>query len=446
MTIVLNRKRRFTSHYDPTRMTTQRRAMQQRLQHKFAILKGRIIKLVVDEDAFGFKRKMLGNSTSARKESWLFPSNWDDLDWDQRNEITDRRMDVAVWGGVRNAFCSTGEGGGVDPSCSSTSSHVFARTADPQSAAYGGTKPESIKQLRSVYHQTSDEAAIKILEQGLLKTAKSVSPELAEEGYQDTKDGGEYVYIGLTKEASESAAVGEGTVFQFNLNPVRDRTVIQAEMEGGIALVHGDIKLSSIGIHAVHSKNKAVLQAWEKYKKLTANSLGTASFNVGSADEPRDDLGRWTKGDSSSSGSVAAKISSALKSIKDALTIPFKGVDRGGKRGPYMAHSLAHDISPETHDLVSSVLDRGISSEKQVDLSKLVALQTAVSKSTLRHLVTNPSASYANEPVIVVEAGGKSYLYDGTHRAEAALLSGGIPFNFPSNFSLFFSSVASAPA
>lgn len=61
MTIVLNRKHRFTSRYDPTRMTTQRRAMQQRLQHKFAILKGRIIKLVIDEDAFGLKRRLARN-------------------------------------------------------------------------------------------------------------------------------------------------------------------------------------------------------------------------------------------------------------------------------------------------------------------------------------------------------------------------------------------------
>lgn len=219
--VVLNRKHRFTSHFDPTRMTTQRRVMQQRLQHKFAILKGRIIKLVIDEDAFGLKRRVIrnehlagglgldrdqmpqirhgqigefleyrkekgvkvteervsaaslrpvqsefkqervdeitdevadyrlfvsrdnrvldgthrwlkrkqsggevnvrridlpvmeaikfmrsfdgakfaANTTSQRKESWL---SWDDMDWDQRNAIVDRRMERAVWDQVRN--------------------------------------------------------------------------------------------------------------------------------------------------------------------------------------------------------------------------------------------------------------------------------------------------------------------------------------------------------
>lgn len=63
---------------DPTRTTTMRRIFSQRLKRVFSILRGRILKLVVDEDAFGLK--------------------------DLPHTI--------------NMFCPNGPGGGRDPSCS----------------------------------------------------------------------------------------------------------------------------------------------------------------------------------------------------------------------------------------------------------------------------------------------------------------------------------------
>lgn len=64
---------------DPTRTVTIRRALQTELRKRFSRLKAAIVKLVIDEDAFGLKE----------------------------------RKPLAF-----NAFCPTGIGGGVDPSCS----------------------------------------------------------------------------------------------------------------------------------------------------------------------------------------------------------------------------------------------------------------------------------------------------------------------------------------
>lgn len=68
---------------DPTRTTTMRAKMASHVKRVFAILRGRILKLVVDEDAFGLVEK-------SHKLKF-------------------------------NVFCPTGEGGGVDPTCGGAS-------------------------------------------------------------------------------------------------------------------------------------------------------------------------------------------------------------------------------------------------------------------------------------------------------------------------------------
>jgi SPP1 gp7 family putative phage head morphogenesis protein len=67
---------------DPTRTTSMRRTFTQQLRKKFALLKGRLRQLVVGEDAFGLKEL------------------------------------------ATNAFCPTGSGGGIDNSCSPSTSAV----------------------------------------------------------------------------------------------------------------------------------------------------------------------------------------------------------------------------------------------------------------------------------------------------------------------------------
>lgn len=182
---------------------------------------------------------------------------------------------------LRNAFCPTGKGGGVDPTCSSrgkggSTGVLFdrlERIKNKDSAAYGGVVPEGNRDLRVVYHQTSPENALKILQTGLIKPASSISKELASEGYGDTIDGGDYVYVGLNKQASSFAAVSDGVTFKINANPLKDKAVLQKETEGGIALIHGSVPLNKIGFYAVEVNNpsskegKAVLAAFAKYKK-----------------------------------------------------------------------------------------------------------------------------------------------------------------------------------
>lgn len=63
---------------DPTRTATLRRQATARVRKAFAIIKGKLRKLIIDEDAFGLKER----------KTFAF-----------------------------NSFCPTGEGGGVDPTC-----------------------------------------------------------------------------------------------------------------------------------------------------------------------------------------------------------------------------------------------------------------------------------------------------------------------------------------
>lgn len=76
------------SAFDPTRTFALRRQMVRELSRRFKRLKGLIVKLLVDEDAFGLLA-------------------------DERQRREAERQTAAL-----NAFCPTGPGGGVDPTCS----------------------------------------------------------------------------------------------------------------------------------------------------------------------------------------------------------------------------------------------------------------------------------------------------------------------------------------
>lgn len=73
--LIANKRATNPLRIDPTRTITLRRHMLDQVRRRFALLRGRIISLVVDEDAFGLRATI-------------------------------------------NSFCPTGPGGGVDPSCS----------------------------------------------------------------------------------------------------------------------------------------------------------------------------------------------------------------------------------------------------------------------------------------------------------------------------------------
>jgi len=95
---------------DPTRSITQRRAFNNKIKKQFALLKGRIVNLIVKEDALGLKPKT---------------------------------HDLA---GIMaaNAFCATGEGHGQDNSCPPTRS-AGPRVYDMNDRADGGLPTKSFK-------------------------------------------------------------------------------------------------------------------------------------------------------------------------------------------------------------------------------------------------------------------------------------------------------------
>lgn len=88
---------------DPTRTVALRRAHIADLRRRFTALKVRIIRLVVDEDAFGLKDRKPFVPVTNVTASLLDDSRT--LSWDERQAV------------VFNKFCATGEGGGIDPSC-----------------------------------------------------------------------------------------------------------------------------------------------------------------------------------------------------------------------------------------------------------------------------------------------------------------------------------------
>ena len=138
------------------------------------------------------------------------------------------------------------------------------RVVDKESAAFGGRAPEP-RELRKVWHQSSPEAALSIIEDGEFKPALDVSEDLAEV-YADTNDGGEYTYLGLSREASGFAAVSQGVQFRLNLTDDSPRrTVVQPDQEGGIALVHGRVSLNNV--QAVITDDARVKKAWENWKR-----------------------------------------------------------------------------------------------------------------------------------------------------------------------------------
>lgn len=157
-------------------------------------------------------------------------------------------------GEVINVFCPTGAGGGKDPTCSpdkgggSGSSGTWSRNEaikNPKSAAFGGRIAKA-GELDTVYHQTSRRPLEKILESGEIKVIRSISKDIAEEAYGDTVDGADFVYTGLSKKASRLAAVGEGVMLEINASKLADRTIVQPDVENGIAMIHGNISVRNI--------------------------------------------------------------------------------------------------------------------------------------------------------------------------------------------------------
>ena len=161
---------------DPTRTVTVRKRYVAEIRRRFARLRGDIVRLLLD-DVFGIKRRLVGN-----------------------------------------VFCATGEGGGVDPSCSpGDSSHVTKTTAFK--AWFGDSKvvDEKGEPLR-VYHGT-----------------KANFDSFGNAGGRATWDAG-YSGKGFYFADSGTASVYAGKVAGGNIIPVylkMDNPLIVKEVKGG---------------------------------------------------------------------------------------------------------------------------------------------------------------------------------------------------------------------
>lgn len=147
---------------------------------------------------------------------------------------------------------------------------------DKSSAAYGGRLPIG-NELKSIHHITNTRTAVKILssKEGF-KSSYQIDPQFAQDSYGEDSDAGNFVYVGLNKEAAGLAAVSSGVRFVLNGNPYKDRAIVQPDQEGGIAMFYGSIPRDSIMTVIVDEpeskEGKAVMDAWDKYKKEIARA------------------------------------------------------------------------------------------------------------------------------------------------------------------------------
>lgn len=141
---------------DPTRTATLRRKMLKELRQRFAKLRIRLRKLVIDEDVFG-----------------LTPPT--------RDHSTDMQYDL-------NAFCPTGQGGGVDASCpphpASASQHPdnspnpsteedIEKKANPSRiSSFIGKVANAAAKLKEMYHKTALRLNVPGLAPDLLDTVE----------------------------------------------------------------------------------------------------------------------------------------------------------------------------------------------------------------------------------------------------------------------------------
>lgn len=119
--LVSNAKRTTPTKFDPTRTTTLRRAFISKLRRKFARLRKAIYDLLVVEDALGLKKSLTYNHIEklpSGKYRLLSHTGKNLGTFDSHDEAAKHEGEVEYFKYAANSFCATGEGGGIDPSCS----------------------------------------------------------------------------------------------------------------------------------------------------------------------------------------------------------------------------------------------------------------------------------------------------------------------------------------
>lgn len=243
---------------------------------------------------------------------------------------------------VDNAFCPTGKGGGIDPSCGKggggvdvsytdklkagieklkkerpdmietiagmqelldaelgisipvlkkSGSSIPKLVKDPNSEAYGG-KPAVKSEVKEVYHQTHKDALVDILQGRGLLPMKEVIDDA--DAYSDfltdigSKDYGDWVFAGTNTGTSDFAAVSRGMLLKMDLTSDVDRIVSLPEVEGGLLMIKGKIDPSRIKEISFHSADG---ESWSNKKNSTPAELKEVLTKSGFVWKS----GKWTR-------------------------------------------------------------------------------------------------------------------------------------------------------
>lgn len=92
----------------------------------------------------------------------------------------------------------------------------------------------------------------------------------------------------------------------------------------------------------------------------------------------------------------------------------------GGGVDPSCGHSFPREVDPKIHEQIKEKIRSGKPVEQKVSLDKLTATQTKIRPESIEFMVKSHTEDYVKDPITVVKIGKKSYIWDGTHRAEAA--------------------------
>lgn len=130
------------------------------------------------------------------------------------------------------------------------------------------------------------------------------------------------------------------------------------------------------------------------------------------------------KGNGTTLESVLERVNSApdWTPHKDDKNAPREAVQL---RGKMMATPLPVDTSEKLSDKMHHVMATGERKEAEVQVDKIIARQTGVSKDSVKHFIkTEDRKEGSYDKPVVVKIGSKLYLHDGTHRVSADKLAG----------------------
>lgn len=169
----------------------------------------------------------------------------------------------------------------------------------------------------------------------------------------------------------------------------------------------------------------------ERFYDVSLSSLGSALELVTNAKKGCGAGAPGSPGFQHGNSCAADKVA-ALAHVGSAPVITVKPSDPGAPRegviarGNLMKSPLPTDVSDKTNEKVRKVKNSFTNKRtvQEVPLASIVGRQSAVSKDTVKHFITSDRKEADHELPVLVKDGKKYYVFDGTHRLAADLLSG----------------------